>query len=86
MRERACVRRTSFPVEIRKTVERTAMPDEKMQTHADRSDRVDGSGILRLFNVAAWLEALAALDEEFDAILGETGSTTGPALRRPHKG
>jgi hypothetical protein len=67
-------------------VERTAMPDEKMQTRADRSDRADGAGVLRLFNVAAWLEVLAALEAEFDAILDETGSTTGQALGRPHKG
>jgi hypothetical protein len=84
MRERTCVRRTSFLVEIRKMVERMAMPDEKTQTHADRSDRANG--VLRLFNVAAWLEVLAALEDEFDAILGETGSTTGQALGRRHKG
>jgi plasmid stabilization system protein ParE len=57
-----------------------------MQTRADRSDRADGAGVLRLFNVAAWLEVLAALEAEFDAILDETGSTTGQALGRPHKG
>jgi hypothetical protein len=53
--------------------------------HGD-SDRAEGVGILRLFNVATWLEALAALEEEFDAILSETGSTTDRALGRPRKG
>ena len=67
-------------------VERMAMPDEKTQTKLDRSDRAEGVGVLRLFSVATWLEALAALEEEFDAILSETGSTTDRALGRPRKG
>jgi hypothetical protein len=67
-------------------VERMAMPDEKTQTKLDRSDRAEGVGVLRLFSVATWLEALAALEDEFDAILSERSSTTDRALGRPRKG
>jgi hypothetical protein len=61
-----------------------AMRDEKTQTRAD-PPRAGGAGVLRLFNVAAWRETLAALEEEFNAVLAQTGSTTGRAQGRRHK-
>jgi len=61
------------------------MGDEKTPTQFDRSS-AGGAAVLRLFNIARWREALAALEEEFDAVLGQAGSTTGQAVRRRHKG
>jgi hypothetical protein len=61
------------------------MPDKKTPTQADRSS-AGGARVLRLFNVAAWREALAALEEEFNAVLSQAGSTTGQSLGRRHKG
>jgi hypothetical protein len=63
----------------------TAMRDEKTPAQADRSS-AGGAAVLRLFNVATWREALAALEEEFDAVLGRASSTTDQELRRRHKG
>jgi hypothetical protein len=62
-----------------------AIRDEKTPTQADRLSACR-AGVLRLFNLAAWREALAALEEEFNAVLGQAGSTTGQALGRRHKG
>ena len=80
------VRRSSFaPSRAEQRVERIAMRDKKVQTHADPSS-TGGAGVLRLFNVAAWRETLAALEEEFNAVLGQADSTTDQALGRRHKG
>jgi hypothetical protein len=62
-----------------------AMRDEKIPAQTDRSS-AGGARVLRLFNVAAWREALAALEEELNAVLSQTDSTTGQALGRHHKG
>ena len=47
------------------------MLDGKMPTLSSPGDRTPAGGAPRLLNAAAWLEALAALEAEFNTILNQ---------------